>query len=41
MCVIAILAVSALMDDESGVGIWVELRDDLSESSGRVASAIR
>jgi len=37
MCVIAILAVSALMDDESGVGIWGELREDLSESSARVA----
>jgi len=36
-CLIAILAISALLDHESGVGIWLELREDLSGSAARVA----
>ncbi len=41
MCVIAILAVSALLDRDSGVGKWVELREDLSVLSARVARLAR
>lgn len=37
MIVIALLTVSALLDGESGVGIWLELRDDLSGSAARVS----
>jgi cell division protein FtsB len=37
MIVIALLAISALLDGESGVGIWLELRDDLSGSAARVS----
>ncbi len=41
MCVITILAVSALLDHESGVRIWFELRDDLSGSAARAAQLVR
>jgi hypothetical protein len=41
MCVITILAVSALLDHESGVGIWLELREDLAGSSARAAQLVR
>ncbi len=40
VCVIAILAVSALLDQDSGVGIWLELRDDLSVSEARVVRLV-
>jgi cell division protein FtsB len=40
-CLIAILAISALLDQESGVGIWLELREDLSGSAARVAQLTR
>lgn len=40
-CVIALLAISALLDHESGVGIWLELREDLSGSAARVAQLHR
>jgi cell division protein FtsB len=40
VCVIAILAVSALLDHDSGVGIWLELRGDLSASEARVARLV-
>ena len=33
---IAILAMTALLDRDSGIGIWFELRDDLVEASARV-----
>lgn len=38
---IALLAVSALVDQETGVGIWLELRDDLSASTARVTALAR
>ena len=41
MCVIVILAVSALLDHESGIGIWLELREDLSGSAARAAQLVR
>lgn len=41
MCLIAILAISALLNSESGVKIWLELRDGLSSSEARVAKLIR
>lgn len=41
MCVILILAVSALLDHESGIGIWLELREDLSGSAARAAQLVR
>lgn len=41
LCVIGILAVSALLDHESGVAIWLELREDLSGSAARVAQLVR
>jgi cell division protein FtsB len=41
MCLILILAVSALLDHESGIGIWLELREDLSGSSARAAQLVR
>jgi cell division protein FtsB len=41
MCVILILAVSALLDQESGIGIWLELREDLSGSAARAAQLVR
>ena len=34
--VIVLLAMTALLDQDSGVGIWLELRDDLAFASGRV-----
>lgn len=34
--VIVMLAISALLDHESGVNIWLELREDLSGSAVRV-----
>ncbi len=40
-CLIAILAGSALLDSESGVAIWLELREDLSGSTARVAELVR
>ncbi len=40
-CLIAILAISALLNPESGVKIWLELRDDLSGSEARVAKLTR
>ena len=40
-CVIALLAVSALLDRDSGVGIWLELREDLARSKARVAQLVR
>jgi len=33
---IALLATSALVDQDSGMGIWRELREDLVEASSRV-----
>jgi len=39
--VIVMLAISALLDHESGIGIWLELRDDLAASSERVAQLAR
>jgi cell division protein FtsB len=41
ICLIAILAVSALLDHESGVGIWLGLREDLSGSAARIAQLQR
>lgn len=41
MCLIAILAISALLDHESGVGIWLGLREDLSGSAARIAQLHR
>jgi hypothetical protein len=38
---IAILAISALLDHESGVGIWLGLREDLSGSAARIAQLHR
>ena len=40
-CLIAILAISALLDHESGVEIWLELRKDLSGSAARVGQLLR
>ena len=40
-CVIALMAISALLNQESGVGIWLELREDLSGSAARVAQLLR
>lgn len=34
--IIATLAMTALLDQDSGVGIWLELREDLAEASARV-----
>jgi cell division protein FtsB len=39
--VIAILVVSALLDQETGVGIWLELREGLSESTVRGTTLAR
>lgn len=33
---IVILGLSALLDDESGVGVWLELSGDLSRSESRI-----
>jgi cell division protein FtsB len=41
MCLILILAVSALLDHESGIGIWLDLREDLSGSAARAAQLVR
>ena len=38
---IAILGISALLDHESGFGIWLELREDLSRSEMRVSDLVR
>ena len=40
-CVIALMAISALLNHESGVGIWLEMREDLSGSAARVAQLRR
>lgn len=40
-CLIAILAISALLNPESGVKIWLELRENLSGSEARVAKLTR
>jgi len=40
-CLIALLAMAALLDHESGVGIWFELRNDLAGSAARVAQLRR
>ncbi len=40
-CLITILAISALLDHESGVAVWLELREDLSGSAARVARLAR
>jgi cell division protein FtsB len=40
-CVIALMAVSALLNHESGVGIWREMREDLLGSAARVAQLHR
>lgn len=37
---IALLAVTALLDQNSGLGIWWELRGDLADSSDRVSNLI-
>ncbi len=34
---IALVATSALLDEETGVGIWLELRESLEVSDARVA----
>ena len=39
--VIAILAVSALLDRDSGLEIWLEWRENLSSSSARVERLVR
>lgn len=39
--VIAALAVSALLDSESGLSIWLDLRRDLETSNGRVEQLVR
>lgn len=39
--VIVMLAISALLDHESGIGIWLELREDLAVSSDRVEQLAR
>ena len=38
---IAILGASALLDPDSGFGIWTELREDLFRSQTRVAQLVR
>jgi len=38
---IALLAIPALLDEDSGVGIWLELRDDLVRSTARVDDLVR
>ena len=40
-CVIGIVAIMALLDPESGLGIWQELRADLAASKARVARLVR
>jgi cell division protein FtsB len=40
-CLIAILAISALLNHESGVKIWLELRENLSGSDARVAKLVQ
>lgn len=39
-CLIAILAASALLDQESGVERWLDLRASLSDSAGRVGRLV-
>jgi cell division protein FtsB len=41
ICVIAILAASALLDRDSGVGIWLAMREDLALSAARVEALTR
>ena len=38
---IALLALPALLDEDSGLGIWLELREDLVRSTARVAELVR
>ena len=38
---IALVATSALLDEETGVGIWLELRESLAVSEARVAALER
>lgn len=38
---IVILGISALLDHESGFGVWLELGEDLSRSEARVAQLVR
>lgn len=38
---IALLALPALFDEDSGVGIWLELREDLVRSTARVEELVR
>lgn len=40
-CVITLLAISALLNHESGVGIWLELREDLAGSAARIAQLLQ
>ena len=37
LLLIALVATSALLDEETGVGIWLELRESLVVSAARVA----
>ncbi|MFK7897997.1 MAG: septum formation initiator family protein [Myxococcota bacterium] len=37
---IAVLAVTALLDPNSGMGIWWELRGDLADSSQRISGLL-
>ncbi|MCP4907071.1 MAG: septum formation initiator family protein [bacterium] len=39
--VIALLAISALLDQDSGMEIWLELREDLVRSKTRVDELVR
>jgi cell division protein FtsB len=39
--VILLLAIPALLDQDSGVGIWLELREDLARSEARVGDLVR
>lgn len=38
---IALLAIPALLDEDSGIGIWLDLREDLGISTARVAELVR
>ena len=38
---IALLAVPALLDEDSGIGIWLELQEDLVSSTTRVNELVR
>ncbi len=39
--VIVLLAIPALLDGDSGIGIWLELREDLADSTARVDELAR